>query len=47
MELNYWVHSQRNEINHAYRGEDVASSSEIEEKMMMVIQYMEELEKRE
>lgn len=43
MEILTWLRKQRNEINHAYNGVDVASSEDVENYIMLALKKIEQL----
>ena len=43
MEILSWLRKQRNEINHAYNGVDVASSEDVERYIMLALKKIEQL----
>lgn len=43
MEILSWLRKQRNEINHAYNGVDVASSEDVERYILLALKKIEEL----
>ena len=40
MEILSWLRKQRNEINHAYNGVDVASSEDVEHYIMLALKKL-------
>ena len=43
LESLHWIRNQRNQINHAYDGEDVADSACLESRMLETIECVERM----
>lgn len=43
LEILHWIRNQRNQINHAYDGDEVADTGEIEMKIVYALDCIEEM----